>query len=146
MRETLTPFPYDPADETSIQQFARFVQYAEQAVETPLPAAVPRLELLYRLHYATDGVVGNLMNLLRYAALMARQQDQAVLALPTLAAAFDKRLAKHLTGKVNPFDLPVTEQFSAPLIPATRALVQRADSSRPGQRHGPAVSQLLRAS
>jgi hypothetical protein len=113
VRETLEPFPYDPADEASIQAFARFVQYAEKAIETPLPESLPRLELLYRLHYATDGVVGNLMNLLRYAALIAQQRQRTTLNLPILSTAFDKRLSKHLKGKENPFQMPGNETFVA---------------------------------
>ena len=98
----------------SIRSFARFVQYASKAVETPLPDTLPRSELLYRLHYATDGIVGNLMNLLRYAALLARKGQKTTMDLDILAAAFRKRLIKHLKGKVNPFLLSDDEQFIVP--------------------------------
>jgi hypothetical protein len=118
VRETLEPFPYDPTDEDTIRQFARFVQYAETTIETTLPETLPRLELLYRLHYATDGIVGNLMNLLRYATLLVRQRGKKAIDLPILAAAFDKRLSKHLKGRVNPFEIPETEQFTAPVVNA----------------------------
>lgn len=121
VRETLEPFSYDPADEASIQTFARFVQYVEKVIEMPLPRSLPRLELLYRLHYATDGVVGNLMNLLRYAALIAQQQQRDAIDLPILRAAFHKRLSKHLRGKVNPFEMPASEAFVAPTKNATEA-------------------------
>lgn len=116
MRETLSPLCGDLADETSIAEFSRFVQYAEQAVETCLTAALPRLELLYRLHYATNGVVGNVMNLLRYAALIARQQQNNAIDLPILSTAFAKRLAKHLPDKLNPFQTPGNERFAAPVV------------------------------
>ena len=111
VRQTLAPFRCDPADVASIQEFARFVQYAEQAVGCTLPTTLPRLELIQRLHAASQGVVGNLMNLLRYAAWLTRQStqpapDPPVLTLPTLAAAYDKRLAKHLKRPANPFLLP----------------------------------------
>jgi hypothetical protein len=114
VRETLEPFHYDPADEASLQEFARFMHYAEQAIATPLPETLPRSELLYRLHYATDGVVGNLMNLLRYAALLTRRQHKTTLDLSTLAAAYNKRLAKHLKGRPNPFLTPDDEKFIMP--------------------------------
>jgi hypothetical protein len=103
VRQTLAPFRCDPTDAASVEEFARFVQYAEQAIAIPLPPTLPRLELLHRLHYATLGVVGNLMNLLRYAAWLTRQQQQAAITLPILAAAFDKRLAKHVKQPANPF-------------------------------------------
>jgi len=113
LRQTLEPFRCDPADENSVREFARFVQYAEQVIGIPLPVILPRLELLHRLHYATDGVVGNLMNLLRYAAWLARQDNQEAITLPVLAVAFDKRLAKHVKKKGNPFLAAPNEAFVA---------------------------------
>jgi hypothetical protein len=135
VRETLTPFRYDATDETSIQAFARFTQYAQEAIAMPLAESLPRLELLYRLHYATDGTVGNLMNLLRYAALIARQQQKTVVDLPILTAAFDKRLSKHLRGKVNPFETLGNEQFVAPPV-------GDATTNQPGSRKRSAASVL----
>jgi hypothetical protein len=146
VRETLEPFQYDPADETSIQEFARFVRYAEKAIETPLPETLPRLELLYRLHYATDGIVGNLMNLMRYAALVARQQEKAVIEPPILSTAFNKRLSKHLKGKVNPFDVPGDERFVAPLLPSTNDANSAEKKPRRRKQRGLSVADTLRAS
>jgi len=113
VRETLEPFQYDPTDEVSVKEFARFVQYAEKSIQITLPDTLPKWELLYRLHYATDGVVGNLMNLLRYAALIARIHKISI-DLPILAKAFDKRIRKHLKGKINPFQLSNTERLVVP--------------------------------
>ena len=113
VRQTLEPFRCDPSDENSLREFSRFVQYAEQVIGMPLPVALSRLELLYRLHYATEGVVGNLMNLLRYAAWLARQQNQAAITLPILATAFDKRLAKHIKKNANPFLTAPNDEFVA---------------------------------
>lgn len=143
VRETLAPFRYDPGTDCLIQQFARFVQYAEAVIETPLPETLPRVELLYRLHYATDGVVGNLMNLLRYAAMMARQQDQTAIALPTLSSAFIKHMAGHLKSKVNPFTIPDHESFVAPSL----SLPSQVDTTQTGsyqrqKRKSAAVSTL----
>jgi hypothetical protein len=113
VRQTLAPFRCDPTDAASVEEFARFVQYAEQAVAMPLPTTLPRLELIQRLHEATQGVVGNLMNLLRYAAWLTQQQmpqpasAMPTIALATLAAAYDKRLAKHLRRPANPFLVPL---------------------------------------
>jgi hypothetical protein len=113
VRQTLEPFRCDPSDENSLREFSRFVQYTEQVIGMPLPVALSRLELLYRLHYATEGVVGNLMNLLRYAAWLARQKNQAAITLPILATAFDKRLAKHIKKNANPFLTAPNEAFVA---------------------------------
>ena len=142
VRETLAPFRCDPVDQDSIQEFARFVQYAEKAIATPLPETLPRLELLYRLHYATDGVVGNLMNLLRYAALIARQAQKTSLDLSVLAEAFNKRLVKHLKGKVNPFDTPDVEPF---LAPPTSDTVRTGDAPGRRTRRLPSAASVLKA-
>jgi hypothetical protein len=111
LRQTLEPFRCDPSDEASIQEFGRFVQYAEQAIGMPLPVTLSRVELLHRLYYATEGVVGNLMNLLRYTAWLTQQYGQEAITLSTLATAFDKRLAKHIKKKFNPFLAAPNETF-----------------------------------
>jgi hypothetical protein len=137
VRQTLQPFRYDPCDDASIQEFAHFVQYAEQVIGMPLPVTLPRLELLHRLHYATEGVVGNLMNLLRYAAWLTRQGHQEAVTLPTLASAFDKRLVSHVKKATNPFRLAPQEAFVAEEVDR--------DESPARKRHQPSAVQVLRA-
>ncbi|MGB5047832.1 MAG: hypothetical protein WBO46_02760, partial [Caldilineaceae bacterium] len=81
---------------------------------------LPQVEILYRLHYATDGVVGNVMNLLRFAMLMAQAQGAEALTLALLSQTFDKRLRKHMTGKVNPFGADISQPFTgSPAFPST---------------------------
>jgi hypothetical protein len=113
-REALRPFKWDISDESCIYEFAQFVKYAEVAIGMALSEELPRLELLYRLHYATAGVVGNLMNLLRYAAMSAHEKKADAIDLPSLALAFHSRLAGHLKAKVNPFEKGRGEHFIAP--------------------------------
>ncbi len=137
VRQTLQPFRCDPSDEGSVQEFARFVQYAERVIGIPLPATPPRLELLHRLHYATGGVVGNLMNLLRYAAWLTRQNDQEAMTLPILATAFDKRLAKHVKKPANPFLVAPNEAFVAE--PVTNA------ENPAEKRRQPSAAEVLQA-
>jgi hypothetical protein len=137
VRQILEPFRYDPCDETSVQEFARFVQYAEQVIGMPLPVTLPRLELLHRLHYATGGVVGNLMNLLRYAAWFTRQGNQEAVTLPILAKAFDKRLAKHLKKLINPFLVAPNEAFTAKTVDR--------DENPACKRRQPSATEVLQA-
>jgi len=120
-RQTLEPLRYEPSPEASLPEFARFVQYAAEALTIGLPDTLPRDELMLRLHLATGGVVGNLMNLLRYAAWLTRQQQQDTIALPTLAAAFDKRLSKHLKHRPNPFLNTPGEPIVGIPVPQTTA-------------------------
>lgn len=111
-REELLPFELN--DEKSYKDFSMFVQYAEKSIELPITNEVPRVEMLIRIHYATNGVVGNIMNLLRYARLIAAERNGASIELCDLALAFDNRLSKHLGTKVNPFRTGADEEFNAP--------------------------------
>lgn len=97
VREVLRPFDWS----SESQEFDRFVEYVEQSVQRPLSRELPRPDLVYRLHRATDGVIGNLMNLMRYAALRA-DAKQAV-ELGDLSWAFRMRLARHLGDRPDPF-------------------------------------------
>ena len=141
-RQTLEPFRYDRTDEVGLQEFARFVHYAEQVITLPLPDTLPRPELLQRLHYATHGVVGNLMNLLRYAAWLTRQQHQEMITLPTLATAFDKRLIKHLKSKTNPFTVPPGEPWLAAPMPKAE---ESAEPSCPKRQRRASAAEVLQA-
>ena len=114
MRETLQPFAWDPGDVTAAQAFAAFVQVVETGIQFPLSTELPRPELLHRLHYATAGVVGYVMNLIRFAVWLADRQQADVLSLAILSQAFAKRLQPHLPHKVDPFSVAVDQHFVAP--------------------------------
>jgi hypothetical protein len=128
-RETLQPFAWDAARPQTIQEFSRFVSYVEKVVGKSLTPEPRQVEWLYRLHYATEGVVGNLMNLMRFADALSELQDQTQLDLTLLALAFQQRLSKHLPGKVNPFELSAKEVF----VPPTSAPV-RPEATHPRPR------------
>ena len=140
-RQTLAPFFYDETDQTRRHEFARFVQYAEQAIALPLPETLPRPELLQRLQCATHGIVGNLMNLLRYAAWLTRQQHHEQIALSTLAAAFDKRLRQHLNSPANPFTVSSDELLA---LIATTSSPERKAAPSARKRHA-SVAEVLKA-
>jgi len=116
-RETLAPFTWDTADAGSVAQFGRFVLLAEQAIGLPLTPGLARVALLGLLYAATGGVVANVMNLLRYAQVLALERGDASIELPDLWLAFEKRLAKHLAPRRNPFPVPQADQGA----PAARA-------------------------
>jgi hypothetical protein len=111
-RETLGPFQWKPEEQNTIQSFHIFLSTIEKGIGKPLTQTIPRTELLYRIFYSTDGIVGNVMNLLRYAVMLADEDGQAFLELQFLSQAFEKRMAKHLRGKVNPFVIPTNETFT----------------------------------
>jgi hypothetical protein len=140
-RETLEPFDWA----TQRRDFAKFVEYMETAIRMPLTPGWPRDELIRRLHYATDGVVGNVMNLLRYAALVAQQEKREVIELATLSCAFQSRLSKHLRQKVNPFDTPLDQVFAAP-APAAADRPNPPEGRRGGRKpRAASISETLRA-
>lgn len=113
-RETLVPFVWQPEQQDTIHLFHLFVGTVEKSIGKNLTQSVPRTELLYRLFYSTNGVVGNLMNLLRYAVMVAEERSVPLLELDILALAFEKRLSKHLPEKQNPFLVAATERFCSP--------------------------------
>lgn len=103
--EKLEPFEWHPSEPGKNKPFAAFITYAEEGLGLQLSDEWPRPELLERLHQATGGIVGNVMNLMRYAALLAQMEGVERLTLSTLAQAFARRLQKHMGLKDNPFTL-----------------------------------------
>lgn len=102
-RETLTPFNWDARDAASVREFDRLIASVEHIVGLPLATSVERLHLLHRLHYATDGVMGHVINLLGQAALHASERRAKAVDLPALALAYTELLAQHFPRKANPF-------------------------------------------
>lgn len=102
IRESLQPFAWDSQHPETIKEFAGFVLFAEKKIGLCLTDEIKREDLLYRLHYATEGVVGNVMNLLRYSANLAQQRRVERISLDILATTFQLRLAQHVR-KRNPF-------------------------------------------
>jgi len=127
IRETLHPFHWDSQRPETIKEFAGFVAFAESKIGMPLTAEIERQDLLYRLYDATGGVVGNVMNLLRYSVAVAQQQGHDQLSLNILATAFDMRLAEHVRKK-NPFTAPERPNLCA--VPATAADVCCQDNQQ----------------
>jgi hypothetical protein len=113
IRETLHPFRWDTRKPETIKEFAAFVVFAESMIGMRLAGEIERQDLLYRIYYATDGVVGNVMNLLRYSVAMAQRQQAETLTMEALAAAFNMRLTEHVRKK-NPFAASGAKTFTVP--------------------------------
>lgn len=150
VRETLEPFRWDPRDEMTVKEFASFIKYIEQGIGVSLSDELPRAEFLHRLHYATNGVVGNVMNLLRFATLLSQQpdgvQNDGILTLAVLSRAFAKRLHKHLPRKVDPFMVDTNRHFDAPTATLVNAPNSTNRRSQPRQKQPVSVSDVLTAS
>ncbi len=146
VREMLEPLQWLATDTKRTREFAAFVNIMEKQIGLPLAPNVARAELLTRLHYATDGVVGNLMNLIRFSTLSAVQQNVQHIEMAILAATFDKYLSKHLMDKVNPFDASWGATFIAP----NRTFYDRPEAtgnrSRQRKKHVRTANELLKTS
>lgn len=134
-RQTLQPFTWEPAQIATIDEFARFIEYVEQA-KLPLAQVMPRTELLYRIYYATGGVVAHIMNLMNLAAVLAGERGQGEIGPDILSLAFKKRLARPTKGKVNPFEVDGDGRFTPP-APKPQA------GGRKGQERLPSISATL---
>ncbi|NJL10686.1 MAG: hypothetical protein HC908_12325 [Calothrix sp. SM1_7_51] len=55
------------------------------------------------IFYATDGIIGYVMKLIRGALQIALKQEQEFITIDLLAASFDKHIKQDKPGKVNPF-------------------------------------------
>ena len=111
IREKILPLVYEP---TQANEFVQFVVHAEIALKMQLTNTILRAELLHRLHYASDGIIGHIMNLMRYAAMNARNEGHETIEEVDLSRAFERRIANVLWKKVNPFKETVGEEFSPP--------------------------------
>ena len=144
-RERLTPFVWDETKDETIQDFSFFVQYAEEAIGMHLSRERLRRDMLHRLYYATGGIVGNVMNLLREALLEARERGREELDLAALARAFKRRLAEHVKVEVNPF----AEQQDATFVPPDPKPRNEPGAtgrrSRRKQKRGPTAGDVLKA-
>lgn len=143
VRERLEPFPWDPSDAATIQAFSTFMRYVETGVGLSLSDELPRQDLLSRLHYTTEGVVGHVMNLIRCAALLAHQEKAETLKLSLLSKAFTKRLYQHMPQKVDPFILTDKEKFVPLPTPASDELNSTNNRSNRRSKKGPTASEVL---
>ena len=124
IRETLHPFQWNSREPETIKEFMMFIAFAERMIDIQLTEEIERKELLYRMYYATDGVVGNVMNLLRYGVALAQQREADILTLEILAQAFNMRLAEHVR-KRSPF---AVSDNQPPVMPQPT----RSTESKPG--------------
>ncbi|MDM8520290.1 TniB family NTP-binding protein [Anaerolineales bacterium HSG6] len=134
VRERLLPFQWDSQRPETMKTFMSFITNIEKRVGKKLSRTeIESFDLLHRLHYATDGVVANIMNLFNFAVLQAEQQGTDDITLALLAQSFDKRLNKHLRGKQNPFI--GRERF----IPTTNV---KPEPKKVGRKKRPSMRQL----
>jgi len=141
-RETLSPFSWSSKE--SIEEYSRFLQYAEKAIGLPLTRDVPKIEMYYRIFYATEGIVANTMNLIRDAAIMVEESGRSVIELDDLSIIFEERISKHMRKKNNPFNTSADERFVPPKENEHKSWGNKYQ--RRNNRNTPSVSDTLTAS
>lgn len=109
-RRKIEPFKWDNL--SSQKEFFAFITLAQQQSTLKLPNNIPWDELVYRMYFASDGIVGWIMNLLRYSAVIAEEQQTNEITLEMMAIAFDTRLRNHLNKLENPFETSPRKQFT----------------------------------
>lgn len=101
MRINLEPFGWKSAEQR--QEFRTFLG----AVDVKLPllkrSNLADGEMALRFFYASDGVVANIMQIVRRAAVLAIERSLEKLDLAALAEAYEDRLATSNPSKKNPF-------------------------------------------
>ncbi|MBN1668784.1 MAG: hypothetical protein JW862_16940, partial [Anaerolineales bacterium] len=108
----------------------------------PIDKTLPRVEVLFRIHYATNGIIANVMNLMRKAAENAYTRNSPTIDLADLSYAFTKRVGKHLYTKTNPFLTGADTSFTPPA--ETLAPKNDAKSKYRGRgKKPPTASQVL---
>ena len=119
----------DKDDRTAYRAFLRAVQ--EQLAEYAMPPLAD-LEMAFRLHYGSYGLIGYTMKIIRGAARIARCHPRREITLRTLAQSFREHiwierlsdpnpfLENFDTGKAPPLKLPSETAYALPLYAARR--------------------------
>ena len=104
---TTPGLPHFKNSEAEAKDFKRFLEFAQVKVDKRIQHGLSQDEFVSRMFFATEGVVANIMNLVRFAALLCEKRQEAVITLEVLDLAFNKRLQRHLDKPPNPFSTPL---------------------------------------
>ena len=104
-RHNLSPFSW--ADDSGIE-FRTFLHAVESQLPLMEPSNLSESEMALRFYYASDGIIGYLMKLIRYGTHLALKQGQEKLEFSVLARAFEQYVKADKPYKNNPF---ITDNF-----------------------------------
>lgn len=146
IHKTLTPFIWDTSEKKHIEEFAQFISYAEHILGMKLTDELARPDMLFRLHYATDGIVNNIMNLFRKAVRLSEVDmgGQRIISLKNLSDAYNERLSDHI-NKPDPFHKGKGELLQMPVIvePIPELSGPGKRASRTAKKRQPSVNETL---
>lgn len=100
-RYVLEPFEFDSAEEPS--EFRHFLKAIDDKLPFDKLSNLADIDTAYKIYYATDGVVGYIMKLIRKAAAMAIRYEKQYITNHMLSRAFKLHIQKDKPTKVNPF-------------------------------------------
>jgi lysozyme family protein len=148
----LRPFVWDrETPETTILEFRGVMEMIDQLLPFDY-SGLSEESMAYRFYYATNGYIGWIIHIIRYAAHKAIKMNSPILTLEMLASAYNARIAMTAMGtigsdgrrKENPFLLSfvttyiehATEQKSPPpsSTPKPRGRPRRSDPSSTSQK------------
>jgi len=103
----LQPFEWDPTRPETVNEFRTLLSTIDQAL--PLEhSGLDAEAVAHNIWYATDGILGRIMMLIRYAALRAIRSGAMVISNSLLAQVYDACIdgTRMGAGKINPFLAP----------------------------------------
>jgi hypothetical protein len=140
--EVLESFVWKSTEKEKSKEFAHFIKYAEEGIQMPLDGEMERAELLTRIHWATGGIIGNIMNLMRFAALFAQKQGEETITINALKLSYENRLQQHMQLKENPFTLPKGRKPKSATLPDPPNSTNNRSKRR--KKRGPSDSEVLK--
>jgi len=123
-------FRWDAKDDrTTYRAFLRAVQ--EQLPEYGMPC-LSDVDMAFRMHYASYGLIGYTMKIIRGAARIARCHPRRQITLRTLSESFAEHVWSERLDDPNPFIDRFDCDKAPPItLPSARTCVSRAASTNP---------------
>lgn len=89
------------------ESIRRFLKYLDAALPLPEKSQLSSEEMAFRIYYATDGIIGFIMKLIRRATYFAIESELHSLNLEVLAKAYEERLSHRDPKRKNPFKVVI---------------------------------------
>lgn len=100
-RYILEPFKY--SNDNEIKEFKSLLHNIDKRIPLEQISKLHEDETAFRFYYASDGVVGPIMKLIKYGTNMSLEKNESHLTSDILAKAFDEHVKSDKPWKINPF-------------------------------------------
>jgi len=102
-RTVLAPFLWNEDNPDTIKEWRDLLRQLEKILPLQENSRLSKLETAWRIHFATDGLMGFLMTLIRESTYRALKTRQELIDNQLLAEVFYEKLAGNRRGIPNPF-------------------------------------------